>query len=353
MRLMWQTIGQPKIIDLLQRSLEGGTLSHAYLLIGPAQVGKRTLALDLAKALNCLSEEKSRPCGSCSSCRKIAAGKHADVEIIRVLEAVDSEDGKGKTEIGVDQIKKMIHSSFLPPFEGKYRIFIIDDAAQTSLEAANRLLKTLEEHKGSSVFILLTTNVKLIPATVISRCQRLNFSKVATQEIETSLVRDWNIEPDRARLLARLSRGCPGWAIESAQKTNLVEERDQRFAELQGLMQGDYGLRFGMASQLALQFSRKRENVYEVLDTWLSWWRDLLLVKTGCDNDVININHLPDLVEMAGAYNLSQVRNAIRYLLQSIEHLKVNANARLALEALMLNLPAPAVESAVRQRVGV
>src|SRR5512139_2236985 len=128
---MWQTLGQPKMIELLERGLANSSLSHAYLLAGPAQVGKMTLAFDLAMALNCLAEVPARPCGVCPACQKIAAGKHADVELIQVLDASQSEDGKAKTEIGSEQIKRMIHSSYLPPFEGRFRVFILNDAAQT------------------------------------------------------------------------------------------------------------------------------------------------------------------------------------------------------------------------------
>ena len=111
---MWQTIGQPKILDLLQRALERGTLSHAYLIIGPPQVGKMTLALDLAMSLNCRAGKGKSPCGECLSCRKIANGKHADVQIVGLNMNQISEDAKERTEIGIEQIKEMLHSASLP-----------------------------------------------------------------------------------------------------------------------------------------------------------------------------------------------------------------------------------------------
>src|SRR4030067_2051541 len=118
---MWQIIGQPRALSLLQRGLETGTLSHAYLFVGPEHVGKMTLALDLARALNCGAAE--RPCQACPACRKIAAGNHADVQVIRLLQKQDAAEAK---LIGVEQIKDLQHLPSLPPFEGQRKVFIID-----------------------------------------------------------------------------------------------------------------------------------------------------------------------------------------------------------------------------------
>ncbi len=340
---MWQTIGQTKTVDLLQRALKQGSLGHAYLLVGPQQVGKMTLAMDLAMALNCLAETGEKPCGLCLSCRKIISGCHADVQIVSLNQSFETEDVKERTEISIEQIKNMLHTASLPPFEGKYRIYIIDEAGNLSMEAANRLLKTLEEPGEKVLFILLTANICAIPTTVISRCQRLNLSWVKTAEIESTLINRWNIEPEKARLLARLSHGCPGWARKAAVNSDMLQERTERYEKMRSLMQGDYSERFAMAFQLSQQFLKKRETVYEILDAWICWWRDLLLAKTDCHRDIVNIDYLPALSEMAGHYSLVQIKSAIVNLRDAALQLKMNANSRLVLESLMLNLPAAPV----------
>ena len=135
---MWQVVGQDRAVSLLQRSLERGALAHAYLLVGPLHVGKMALAVNLAQALNC--EETAAPCGECASCRKIALGKHADVQFIGLTSDNGSTETRTRVEIGIDQIREMQHSANLPPFEGRCKVFIVDGAEHLSIEAANCLL---------------------------------------------------------------------------------------------------------------------------------------------------------------------------------------------------------------------
>lgn len=333
---MWQITGQNKIVSLLQRSLEQGSLAHAYLFVGPPHVGKMTLAINLAQAVNCDGAE--RPCGECVPCRKIASGKHADVQIAGITQQANSDE-KSKTEISIDQVRAIQHSSNLPPFEGKYRVYIIDGAEQLSIEAANCLLKTLEEPPERVIFILLTINDRdRLPATVVSRCQRLQLFPLAVAEVVTALVERWGIEQQKAELLARLSHGCLGWAVTAASDATVLEQRRNLITRLLEVVQtGDE--RFVYAGQLALQFGRNRDSVYHVLSLWLDWWRDALLVKTGNNEAVTNTDFLPTLSEMAQRYSLPQIRSVIGGIQDVEKQLRQNANAQLALEVMMLNIP--------------
>ena len=334
---MWQVIGQTRAMSLLQRSLERDLLAHAYLLVGPAHVGKMTLALNLAQALNCEAAEP--PCGQCSSCQKVVSAKHADVQIIGLSHNGDSAEAKPRVEISIDQIRQLQHSASLPPFEGRCKVFIIDGAELLSTEAANCLLKTLEEPVDKVLFILLTTNERLLPATVVSRCQRVELLPLAVTEVESALNSNWGVEPQKAKLLARLSHGCLGSAVSTALNDRLLQQRAERLDELLDIISADCEERFTYAAQLVTQFSQNRGLVQERLDLWLDWWRDLLLVKVGLGDDSTNVDRLATLSDMARDYSLAQIKAFIDSILAAGEQLRQNANPRLVLEVLMLSIP--------------
>jgi len=334
---VWQVVGQSRAVSLLERSLERGLLSHAYLFVGPPHVGKMTLALNLAQALNCEAAEP--PCGECASCQKIALAKHADVQVIDLGSDRNSAEAKPRAEIGIDQIRGIQHSSSLPPFEGRYKVFIIDGAEQLSTEAANCLLKTLEEPVGKVIYLLLTTNDRLLPVTVVSRCQRLELPPLVAGEVEAALNSRWGIELSKAKLLARLSHGCLGWALSVALDDGLLQQRAERMGRLLDIINADYEERFTYATQLVTQFSQSRGLVQEMLDLWLDWWHDLLLVKVGSSDTITNVDLETTLVEMDRGYNLAQIKAAINSIQAAKGQLKQNANPRLVLEVLMLSIP--------------
>jgi len=333
---MWQVVGQTRAVSLLQHNLERGTLAHAYLLVGPSHVGKMTLSINLAQALNC--EAAERPCGVCASCQKIALAKHADVQIIGLSQNEDSAEARSRTEISIDQIREMQHSASLPPFEGKNKVFIIDGAELLSSEAANCLLKTLEEPVDKIVFILLTVNDRFLADTVVSRCQRLELAPLAAGEMEAVLCSRWGIEQPRAKLLARLSHGCLGWAISAASGNGLLQQRTEKLDRLLNIINADYDERFTYVAQLVTLFRKSRELVQEILYLWLDWWRDLMLVKVGCNDSITNVDSEAILVNIAEGYSLAQVRGFIDSIQAAGEQLRQNANPQLVLEVLMLSI---------------
>jgi len=333
---MWNVVGHKSAVTLFQRSLEKGTVSHAYLLVGPAHVGKMTLALSLAQALNC--ENEPPPCGECLSCQKIAAGKHSDIQIIE-LEQITENESAGKTKISVEQIERILHSVNLPPFEGKHKVFIINGFENLSIAAANRLLKTLEEPVSQVVFILLTVKENMVPQTIASRCQRIELSPLPYNEIEDTLISRFQVDPLKAKLLARLSNGCLGWAVNMVENEELLQQRNDRLNEWLDLLNADLDWRFIFAAKAVERFSQNRDILQQKLDLWLLWWRDVLLVKTGNNEEVTNIDREDKLLQISRDYTIDQIRSYINRIKSASGQLRMNANPQLVMEVLMLNFP--------------
>ncbi|MDD4923370.1 MAG: DNA polymerase III subunit [Dehalococcoidales bacterium] len=334
---MWRVIGQESVVSLLNRSLEKKTLSHAFLISGPNHIGKMTLAVDIAQAINC--ERDAPPCNECESCLKIQQGKHADVQVISLISENEEEEGKTRTEISIDDIRQIQHTVSLPPFEGKHKAFIIEGAESMSIEAANCLLKTLEEPVTQAVFILLTTNASLIPETVISRCQKISLNPIAVAEIEKTLITVYDIEMQKASVLSRLSHGCFGWALSAAQDDKILENFIEKRNRALEIIAAGLQERFNYAATLSTQFSKDRAAVYDIMDIWLNIWRDILLLKTGLTESVNNIDIEEWLRQWSAGIDIAGIRNSIQAILEAKEQLNLNANSRLVLEVMMLDIP--------------
>jgi DNA polymerase-3 subunit delta' len=330
---MWQTIGQPEALALLKHSLQAGSLAHAYLFVGAPHIGKMTLALDLARTVNCQGNEP--PCGQCPTCKRITDGKHADIRIISLNSAKDPGDTKARVEISIDDIRELQHNASLPPFEGKYKVFIIDGAEYLSTEAANCLLKTIEEPPPQVIILLLTAEEPRLLPTVVSRCQRIELKPIPGVEIEKMLTESYGINHDKAGLLARLSHGCFGWALTVSIDDGYLAQRNERLTEMFSLLTAGWEERFNYAAKL----TNDRKSAEEIIKLWLGWWRDVMLTKCGCKQAVTNIDYISVLEQWDEVLNLSEVRDFIDSLQKSLDQIAINANLRLVFEILMLSIP--------------
>lgn len=343
---MWQTVGQDHLLRQLSGSLRSGRLGHAYLLAGPPHVGKMSLALDLAAAVNCagandyssLPDGEAGPCWQCDPCSRVRRGVHADLSVLTV-----GGDSRVQTRISIEQIREAENFLSVTPVEGGWKVIVIDGAETLSAgqgESTNALLKTLEEPPERVLLLLLTTEEQAILPTIRSRCRLLALKPMPGDALAEYLASQRGAEAEHARRLARLARGCPGWAITALDDPDVLETRS---AELDRIADPDsvpLDQRFSYANTLANGFSRDRESVRQTLYLWQGWWRDLLLVKEGVPGYVQNADRRNELETIAPNVASADIVEFLKRVQTTLAALDANASARLALESMMLGVPA-------------
>ena len=312
-------------MEFLQRAQKHERHSHAYLLVGPPQVGKRTLALEFARAISCTGTPK--PCGQCRSCVLASRGHHPDIMTVR-------GEGAGGA-ILVDQIRAIRREASLSPMEGRHRIYVICNVHLANENAANALLKTLEEPPRHVLFLLTATAEELVPPTILSRCQVVRLQPLARQEVEDALIQRWAAPPEQATLLARLSGGRLGKALSMLQSKQPLERRAAVLDQLQELSVAGWVTRFSAAEEIA----GRSADIRELLEVWLTWWRDMLFLHTGLRGQIVNIDRIEELERDYRRFDEHHVQSALQALQTCTDCIQKNVGARLALEWLMLQLP--------------
>ncbi|MBN1661326.1 MAG: DNA polymerase III subunit delta' [Anaerolineae bacterium] len=325
----WEMVGHDWAVTLLSRRLAAGQVAHAYLFAGPPRIGKTRLAIRLAQAINC--DGLQPPCGACQACVRIANATHPDVRVVQGAGIAGS--------LKIDQIRELQHEAVLAPYAGHYRVFILRHMDLATVEAANSLLKTLEEPPRHVVLILTAVSADALPPTVVSRCQRLDLRRVSLPAIEQTL-RASGISTDAARLLARLSGGRVGWALDVGQDASALEQRRAALDEMTRLLNAGRVERLAFADRQ----SRDGEACRHTLELWASWWRDLLLVCAGGTGSetaqhIVNVDRSDELASLARQYDLDRVYRVLVALSNAVDQLDANVNARLAVEGLLLKLP--------------
>ncbi|PIQ88591.1 MAG: DNA polymerase III subunit delta' [Candidatus Omnitrophica bacterium CG11_big_fil_rev_8_21_14_0_20_42_13] len=295
----------PQINSLSSCVLED-RLSNAYLFLGPAGVGKKLVALNFAKLINCQSENAAsgNPCDECPSCKKINSFQHPDIFFI-------SPDSNGT--IKIDSIRECIKRSFLRPYEARYKIIIIDEAESMHDEAANALLKTLEEPQKNNIFILISANEKRLLPTVISRCRRIKFYAQGAELIKKVLIDDYKMDEQKAHFISHFSEGRFGPAL-------AVKDTD--------VLRAKNALLDSFIAKRA-KFKDKKEAKY-ALNLFSGWLRDLLLLKiVGSKAAIINIDRRQELFSQKDKYTISQLKRAIIFIKDAVFYLDRNINMRL------------------------
>ncbi len=327
----WPIIGHEWAVELLQQAIDNHQLSHAYLLTGPEGVGKTTLGLTFAQALLC--EEENAPCGQCRTCQRIAAGTHPDVWRI---------EPEGNT-LRVEQIREVVREASRRPLEAQYRVFILTHMERAHPAAANALLKTLEEPPAHVILILTTLSEDVILPTLTSRCQVMHLRPVPENTLERALTTHWQIEPERARLLARLSGGRPGWALQAQEEEAYWQMREDVFAKLQIFAQNrSRWVRLENAEQWA---KFELTELKQRLDILESIFRDILMIQTGRGEAIRHVDRSTELEAWARTLGRDAVQALLHQAIVSQRYLNANINKRLTLDVLFLHIPAGEVSA--------
>ncbi|MBR3844026.1 MAG: DNA polymerase III subunit gamma/tau [Clostridia bacterium] len=345
--------GQDAVTATLKNELKSGRLAHAYLFTGSRGTGKTTCAKILAKAANCLHPVDGDPCNECEICKGIEQGTVMDIE------EIDAAPNNG-----VDNIRALREEVHFTPTAGKFRVYIIDEVHMLSVGAFNALLKTLEEPPEHVIFILATTEVHKVPATVLSRCQRFDFGRISDDAIVARLqyVADhepFTLDPDAAVLIARLAEGgmrdalsildrCAGVDHISVERVNAIvglAGNETLFSLSDALAKGD----LAGCLQVVEQLYRNTGDMTRLCDQLLHHFRNVMLAKA-VENpaDLIagNPSDVRQYMNTATAVSMEEIMQVINALQTARERMRTGANGRVELEMALLSLSLPAAPAA-------
>ncbi|MCM3872061.1 MAG: DNA polymerase III subunit delta' [Pyrinomonadaceae bacterium] len=339
-----QLTGHERVKQLLRRMLESGRVPGALLFTGEEGVGKKLFALEIAKALNCRDPQGVEACGNCPACVRMSRFNFPQSE--------DSDDWKKiiwtdhgdvgmvvapKRVLLVEQMRLIEGEANFRPFEGRARIFLVDDADKLNEQSANALLKTLEEPPPTSHLILITSRPAMLLPTIRSRCQAIRFSPLTTAEIEQHLLRSKLATPAEAGLRARAGNGSIGRAL-AGDLESFKERRDAMLEVLNALaITGDHARLLRLAEEMnEAKHKDEYEFGLELLETLI---RDALMLSFGVNSGkVINADVLPQLQKISERIDSRSATSWISRIEELREQLIVNVNRKPATDALFLSM---------------
>ncbi|MCK9582372.1 MAG: DNA polymerase III subunit delta' [Endomicrobiales bacterium] len=299
-------IGQTKAKSILESQLKTARVGHAYLFLGSEGVGRKKTALEFAKALNCASDSiNTLPCSLCESCRKIDNGNHPDVTVVNFKwQALALDEEEKESSIGIKTIEKVQKVISLKKNEAKYRVVIIDPAEALTLDAANRLLKTLEEPPEKTIIILLAKNRHNLPQTIVSRTQIINFSPLSDGELMAFLTDNYAMDHDSA---ISAVKGADGSITEALK---IIESKDDKVVALWRLVK-EGTLTILQALDLSTKFAQDAE---------------------------VFLQKLLNEAKVDFRKNPEQFRESLALITNCLASLSKNANAKIALDSMLLGL---------------
>ena len=323
----WNLTGHHWAVDMLRKHIVRETTRHAYLFAGPPGVGRRTLALRFAQALNCPTPlEAGVPCGVCRDCRQIESMKHADLTVVES----ESEGGILK----VDQIREARKLLTLKPFQSKYRVALFLRFQEANDNAANALLKTLEEAPSYAVLILTADNAEQLLPTIVSRCEVLRLRPLHVEEVQREL-ENRGLENSRAKLIAHISGGRMGYAIRLTENDSLLDQRDERLNDLLSLLPASRVEKFSYADKL----SKDKDAMRQTILFWLSYWRDVMLRTAQAETPLVNVDRNMEIEDLASRMDLPASRRVVGGLEDALEKMDKNVNSKMLAEVMLMDLP--------------
>ncbi len=315
-------VGHGATVALLQRVIASRKVAHAYLFCGPDGCGKRSVATAFVGALFC-ENGTDDSCSACPSCRKLATGSHPDLHLLE-------PDG---TFIKIEQVRGLQRELSLRPYEAPRKACIIDGADRFHPAAANALLKTLEEPPGNAIMILVSSNPAAVLPTIVSRCQPVTFQGLASQTIEEALGRQ-GIPRETAAVAAALSNGSLTRALELSDG-DVLAGRETLCRSVATLSCSDVATLFATAEQIAAD----KERLPRSLDLLAGFYRDVLVLLAG-GGELVNLDLLPLLTEVAGRSTMAEVTARLERIGETRQALQRNVNPRLAIDRLFIHLAA-------------
>jgi DNA polymerase-3 subunit delta' len=336
--------GNTRVKEALQRMITSGRLPGALLFAGEEGVGKKLFALEVARALNCRTPKDGEACGVCSACvriKKLNYPERDDAEEWTQIIWTDHPDVglvvAPKRVLRVEQMRQIEKEANFRPFEGKARVFLIDEADKLNDASANALLKVLEEPPRTSYLILITARPAMLLPTILSRCQMIRFAPLTPAEIETHLVQHERADSKTARLRARAAGGSIGRALAGDLET-FTAQRKAMLGVLNALVvTSDRAQLLRSAEQLnEAQYKDEFEERLDVLETLI---RDAWMLSLGTKTELlVNEDLLPELEKISARLDPSRAADWILQIDDLREQLIVNVNRKVTTDALFLTM---------------
>jgi DNA polymerase-3 subunit delta' len=324
----WGMIGHTWATDLLRRHIANQRVRHAYLITGPPGIGRRTLAVRIAQSLNCPHPPAAGiACRTCRTCQQIERMQHPDLSIVAAEE--------GSRTIKIEQVRALQQGISLAPYEAPYRIALLLNFEQSSPNAANALLKLLEEPPSKVIILMTALDAESLLPTIVSRCERILLRTLSLETTAQGLQAKWEIPAEDAIALSHISDGRPGYAFKLHQNSEFAKQRTGWLDDHQSMLKANRVARFQYAETL----SKDKETLLEVLQTWISLWRDVMLRTHGASIPTTNIDREEEIVQIAASIDHTTAQTMVHQLERAKILVKKNCNARLTIEVLLLELP--------------